>query len=145
MNTNIYIEIHWDYIFTGFLQRFGHLPSFYLILLILRRICPVRFESRQKVLHETILALRMDSRGITNRCESVLSDYQEYFRRTHLVHSTGLDDHLQWHYGIRFWIFLRKNTSNSSVAQEDMGRIYRWRVFNCHIWIPSKYKCSNSF
>lgn len=64
-------------------------------MFVLRWIRAVRSESRQKVLHETVLAIRLDSRGTTHRRQSVLPDHPKHFRRAYMVHRAGIDDYLQ--------------------------------------------------
>lgn len=57
-----------------------------------------------------------------------------------MVHRTGLDDHLQRHHGVRVRIFLGEDAVDSSVAEEDLGRIHRWRILDCRFWSYSKFK-----
>jgi hypothetical protein len=62
-----------------------HIPSFHKFFHVHRGVRLVRSFPCQKVLHETVQSLCLDSCRVTHCCGSVLSHYSEHFRRDDMV------------------------------------------------------------
>lgn len=65
-------------ILLGLSQRTGDLPSFHIILSILRRFRLVCFKFGKEILHETVLFVRLDTRCSTDRRDAVLPYNKEH-------------------------------------------------------------------
>lgn len=117
----------------------GGLPSFHLLQSLLRWFRLVRTFASEEILHETVFAVCLDTRRLADRSDPVLFDHQEHFWRFDLVHSARFHDNLQWHHGLRVWVFLRKNSVDQAIAQENLGRIYWGWGINCYFWVGGMY------
>lgn len=81
-------------LFLGLPPRFGNLPQIHFILPLLWRFRAVRVEPREKILHETVFFICLDSCGSPHCRDTVLSHHQEHLRGTHLVYSPCINDNL---------------------------------------------------
>lgn len=53
--------------------------------------------------------------------------------RNDLVHRPRDDDRLQRRHGLHVRLLLRKNSADQAQPEEDLGRLYRWRIRNSRL------------
>ena len=107
-----------------------HLPSLHLVLALHSRLRGVRAHFKEDLLSQAVHSIRLHPSGAATHRHPVESHDTERFRGPHLVPPPRFVDHMQRYNGLHVRILFRSHPINQTLAEKDLGGIYRRRFFH---------------